>query len=118
MFCGGVCSESISSSEELVEEVDKAEDDDESEDSFTSSPIKPLLSGLFSTRSGIDPICSLPFSKSFLKSLRLPQLSCLPLAGCFDNKVIVLQSPRRDEPLSFNLFTPPIVKKEFVSDML
>jgi hypothetical protein len=72
-----------------VEEVDKAVDDDESEDSFTSSPIKPLLSGLFSTRSGIDPICSLPISESFLKSLQLQRLSYLPLAGCFDDKVIV-----------------------------
>ncbi len=46
------------------------------------------------------------------------QLSCLPLAGRFDNKVIVVQSPRRDEILSFNRLTSPIVKKEFVSDML
>jgi hypothetical protein len=117
MFCGGVCSESVYSSEELVEEVDEAEDDDGSEDSFTSSPIKRLLSGLFSTRSGIDPIC-FPFSKSFLKSLQLQRLSCLPLAGHFDNKVIILQSPRRDKILTFNFLTSPTVKKKFIPDML
>ncbi len=64
MFCSGVFSESVSSSEELVEEVDEAEDDEESEDSFTSSLIKPLLSGLFSTRSGIDPIWLFPSHSS------------------------------------------------------
>jgi hypothetical protein len=64
-----LCSKSVSSSEELLKEVDEAEDDEESEDSFTSSPIKPLLSGLFLTRSGLNPIYLLLISKSFLKSL-------------------------------------------------
>jgi hypothetical protein len=52
------------------------------------------------------------------QELAIAMIELLPLAGCFDGKVIVLQSPRRDEILSFNLLMSPIVKKEFVSDML
>ncbi len=65
MFVVVFCSESVSSSEELVEGVDEEEDDDESEDSFTSSPIKPILSGLFSTRSDIAPIAHCLFPDHF-----------------------------------------------------
>jgi hypothetical protein len=59
------CSDSVSSSEEVVDKVNKEEDDDESEDSFTLSPIEPLLLGLFSTGSDTAPIFSLPFPDHF-----------------------------------------------------